>query len=332
VNSNLKWIVGCQNIHNIMQPGVNIELFDDYENRVLNQAPSMLVVSGRVGYNSNMNGKYIRGKHLHRGRVWYKHIQREWVIRWYVPHRQWLFNYDGLNDRPGSNANVSENVSDPSRVRKNWYIFNGKFFQEDPDVVVEGMLDYCDRIEQYITNKLSCDYPDILPGLDTKFRDALILFAIGCGQNNKDAASQMCEKFPYLTISDSKEILSWLFDPTEEELVSLKNGPQTEINVTPDNSGKKRNVRIQKKKSVARNEKQKKKVSFAPSRQERILFENEVYEYQSSFKPHETLVYSDSSSQQVNSIVPMDNNPIYSRPQPGRLRKKRKKNSSPRLI
>jgi len=296
--SNMKWIIGCQNIHNIMQPGVNIELFEDYENRILNQSPSMVVVSGRVGYNSNMNGKYIRGPHLHRGRVWYQHTQSDWVIRWYVPHRQWLFNYDGLNDRPGSNGNVSENVVDPSRVNRNWFIFNGKRFQEDPDIIVEGILEYCDRLEQYITNGLKPDYPHILPGLTKKFRDALLLYGVGCRKRSHKGINSMCEKFPYLGVSDSKEILSWLFDPSKEDIESFKDDPLTEINIIPDApddaDGSKRtpgnNVNTPGAlKSENELKKPKKRVKFASHESQR-LFVNDAEPFH--IGSHESLVYS----------------------------------------
>jgi len=45
--------------------------------------PPKLKLSGRKGYNAAMNGVYIRGENLHAGRVYYRHCENSFTMRWY---------------------------------------------------------------------------------------------------------------------------------------------------------------------------------------------------------------------------------------------------------
>merc|ERR1712110_1078450 len=49
---------------------------------IILQFPKVIKVSGREGFNDKINGNYRVGEHLHAGRVYYKHQDNLWALRW----------------------------------------------------------------------------------------------------------------------------------------------------------------------------------------------------------------------------------------------------------
>jgi len=104
------------------------------------QFPKMITVSGREGFNDKMNGDYYVGSHLHSGRVFYKHQDNAWVIRWYEPKGLWIMDHRGLNNDDEGSACTDADVGHPLMVRKQWIVYGGPDagFKVDPAVRVSG--------------------------------------------------------------------------------------------------------------------------------------------------------------------------------------------------
>jgi len=107
---------------------------------IILQFPKMITVSGREGFNDKMNGDYLIGSHLHSGRVFYKHQDNSWVIRWYAPKGLWIMDHRGLNDDDMGSACTDADVGHPMMVRKQWIVFGGdnEGFRVDPNVMISG--------------------------------------------------------------------------------------------------------------------------------------------------------------------------------------------------
>jgi len=89
-------------------------------------APDTVKVTGRVGFNSAMNGTYKRGDHIHDGRVYYQHEKHKFVIRWFAKKKMWIFDWRGLNNDNVCAAAGLDDVSNPTLVTHDWRVFDGK--------------------------------------------------------------------------------------------------------------------------------------------------------------------------------------------------------------
>merc|ERR550539_424349 len=107
---------------------------------IILQFPKTITVSGRDGFNDKMNGDYQIGSHLHCGRVFYKHQDNSWVIRWYEKKGLWIMDHRGLNDDDEGSACTDADVGHPLMVRKQWVVFGGPDagFRVDPAVTISG--------------------------------------------------------------------------------------------------------------------------------------------------------------------------------------------------
>merc|ERR1712026_466029 len=81
---------------------------------IILQFPKVITVSGREGFNDKMNGDYQIGSHLHCGRVFYKHQDNAWVIRWYPQKGLWIMDHRGLNNDDEGSACANADVGHPS--------------------------------------------------------------------------------------------------------------------------------------------------------------------------------------------------------------------------
>jgi len=100
-------------------------IYSDEDGLPVFPAPESVRVSGRVGFNSAMNGVYKRGNHIHDGRVYYQHENRKFVIRWFAQKKNWLFDWRGLNNDNICAAAGLDDVSNPSLVTHDWRVFDG---------------------------------------------------------------------------------------------------------------------------------------------------------------------------------------------------------------
>lgn len=103
--------------------------------------PKTINVSGREGFNDNMNGKYQIGHHLHDGRVFYTNTENTWVIRWYAKKKLWIMDHRGLNDDDVGSACVDDDSHHPMLIQKQWIVYDGVNFVFDPEVQVTGHLE-----------------------------------------------------------------------------------------------------------------------------------------------------------------------------------------------
>lgn len=109
------------------------------KSEILEEAPSVLYVSGRFGFNESLNGTYNKLNKLLHGKVIYKKKDSNWVIRWYETSTggRWFFDHRGIQIDEICAAFVAENVPDPSCITKPFYVYNGTKWEKDPLVKVK---------------------------------------------------------------------------------------------------------------------------------------------------------------------------------------------------
>jgi len=107
---------------------------------IILQFPKIIHVSGREGFNDKINGDYRVGQHLHCGRVYYKHIDNLWALRWYADKGLWIFDHRGLQHDDFGSACVECDVQHPMLVNKQWIVYGGdkEGFTVDPQVKITG--------------------------------------------------------------------------------------------------------------------------------------------------------------------------------------------------
>lgn len=142
--------LGEQKVENLRLAGRLDEMRDSIKNQaglidelkqqifIILQFPKTITVSGRVGFNDNMNGEYVVGDHLHGGRVFYRNVSNSWVIRWYGEAGLWIFDHRGLYDDDNGSACANDDVQHPMLVTKQWIVFDGDNFAVDPSVAITG--------------------------------------------------------------------------------------------------------------------------------------------------------------------------------------------------
>jgi len=102
-----------------------------------NSIPEELMVTGRVGYNATMNGRYRRSFE-HQGRVHFQHTHGKFVIRWSPAKGNWLLDWRGLKTDTTCSAVLLENVESPHMATTRWRVFNGKEWVIDMDLKIEN--------------------------------------------------------------------------------------------------------------------------------------------------------------------------------------------------
>jgi len=120
--------------------------------------PKTITVSGREGFNDNMNGAYQIGHHLHNGRVFYNHSENTWAIRWYDPKKIWIMDHRGLNEDDIGSACVDDDAHHPMLIQKHWIVYDGVNFVFDPEITVSGELELAGQAKRDPTSSF---LPDI---------------------------------------------------------------------------------------------------------------------------------------------------------------------------
>merc|ERR1719461_768227 len=116
---------------------------------IILQFPKVIHVSGREGFNDKINGDYRVGQHLHCGRVYYKHIDNLWALRWYPDKGLWIFDHRGLQHDDFGSACVECDVQHPMLVNKQWIVYGGdkEGFTVDPHVKITGATHIPDEVD-----------------------------------------------------------------------------------------------------------------------------------------------------------------------------------------
>jgi len=109
--------------------------------------PKKITVSGREGFNDNMNGVYTIGTELHEGRVCYQHIENAWVVRWHEAKRLWIMDHRGLKEDDTGSACVDDDAQHPMLVQKDWIVYNGEEFVVDSNISFSGEFNMPNKVE-----------------------------------------------------------------------------------------------------------------------------------------------------------------------------------------
>jgi len=97
-----------------------------------------LNVTGRKGYNEDINGRYERVDDFFQGKYCYLHVESDCCIYWSRRVRRWIFDYRGfMNDSRGC-AVSEEDVPSPHLVSKPWIVYSGTHWEIDPDMQVSN--------------------------------------------------------------------------------------------------------------------------------------------------------------------------------------------------
>jgi len=104
-------------------------------------APAELIVTGREGYNETLNGRYLLGEGLHEGRVYYKHTERKFVIRWCPAKGSWFFDWRGLNTDTTASGALAEDVESPHLATKAWRVYDGSKWISDAKITLNATVE-----------------------------------------------------------------------------------------------------------------------------------------------------------------------------------------------
>jgi len=102
-----------------------------------------ILVTGRRGFNEEINGVYDRVDDLFQGKTCYVHVESDWCIYWSRIVQRWVFDHRGLlNDEKGS-AISDEDVPVPHLVKGDWVVYKGAScgWQPDPNLKVKPWLE-----------------------------------------------------------------------------------------------------------------------------------------------------------------------------------------------
>jgi len=110
--------------------------YKNYQSYYEHEAPELIQVLGRSGFNSAMNGLYERGPVEYAGKVYYKKqgTKTNWHIRWYPQKKKWVFDWRGLQNDDVCAAIGSGDVPNPTMVRKVWKVYDkslNKWLKDD---------------------------------------------------------------------------------------------------------------------------------------------------------------------------------------------------------
>eukprot|EP01084_Bolivina_argentea_P030872 57147_1 len=143
----------------IIDPSVIIKPVSSNKYKDLKQAynnvPDVFVVSGRTGYNNEMNGIYIRCDNDHNGRPQWNFKTNQFWLRWQSTQGRWVFDWQ-KPDNPY--AILKENKLLPSMLLGTWIVWNPKESQfNDIDsniklIPYESEVDYYESLRVNITN------------------------------------------------------------------------------------------------------------------------------------------------------------------------------------
>ena len=102
----------------------------------INAYPYIVTVSGRAGFNSEINGDYYLLPKLHQNRPCYKKLRTSWCIRWNEATMEWMIDCDGLKHDNVSCARVNQDCAHPALVTNAWRVYNNPRHLEDDKVTV----------------------------------------------------------------------------------------------------------------------------------------------------------------------------------------------------
>jgi len=102
--------------------------------------PQIIQISGRKGFNEDLNGIFEIGTDTHEGKVYYINRENKWVLRWQSEMGLWIVDWRGtLETDTISAAFVRENVEHPALITKHWKVYQGETFETDPEVRVDTL-------------------------------------------------------------------------------------------------------------------------------------------------------------------------------------------------
>lgn len=113
--------------------------------------PELIVVSGRNGYNWEMNGIYVRCYPDFNGRPQWEFKSGQFWIRWDAKQFRWVFDYQKPNY---PFVELREDKLSPMLLTGDWVVWNANakaFNDVDPNIKLVG---YKSELEYYSTIKL----------------------------------------------------------------------------------------------------------------------------------------------------------------------------------
>jgi len=99
--------------------------------------PDVIFVTGRIGFNSAMNGAYQRGSSLHDGFPYFKNKENGWVLRYF--RGRWMFDWRGCESDDISAAVLRTDAPHPGVGDQVWKVFDGRRWVKDPNIACKGM-------------------------------------------------------------------------------------------------------------------------------------------------------------------------------------------------
>jgi len=99
--------------------------------------PDVIFVTGRIGFNSAMNGAYQRGSSLHDGFPYFKNKENGWVLRYF--RGRWMFDWRGCESDDISAAVLRTDAPHPGMGDQAWKVFDGRRWVKDPNIQCKGM-------------------------------------------------------------------------------------------------------------------------------------------------------------------------------------------------
>jgi len=99
--------------------------------------PDVIFVTGRVGFNSAMNGAYQKGSNLHDGYPYFQNKDNGWVMRYF--RGRWMFDWRGCESDDISAAVLRTDAPHPGVGDQIWKVFDGRRWMKDPNIQCRGV-------------------------------------------------------------------------------------------------------------------------------------------------------------------------------------------------
>jgi len=101
-----------------------------------------ILVTGRKGFNEEINGCYERVEDHFQGKTCYVHVESDWCIYWSRSVARWVFDCRGLQNDQKACAISDEDVPSPHLVTTDWVVYKGaSCWEPDPDVKVRPWIE-----------------------------------------------------------------------------------------------------------------------------------------------------------------------------------------------
>jgi len=101
-----------------------------------------ILVSGRRGFNEEMNGCYEQVEDFYQGKTCYVHVESDWCIYWSRAVERWVFDCRGMLNDQKACAISDEDVPSPHLVSGDWVVYNGSSgWAQDPHVKIRPWIE-----------------------------------------------------------------------------------------------------------------------------------------------------------------------------------------------